>query len=257
MEEKINLINNLKINFKIAGEGQPILILHGWGASSDSWIRVQEILADQGYKVISPDFPGFGKSKTPPEPWNINDFTKWLNEFANSQGLEKFFIIAHSFGGRIAIKFAANYPQRIKNLILCASAGIKPKPGLKTRIIFQLAKIGNAIFTPRHLVRFKDKARNFFYVFLRHKDYVKADGTMRETVKKVLEEDLLPDLSKIKTKTLIVWGEIDKMVPVRYAHIFAENIKNSKLEILPKIGHSPHLEIPEKLSEIILKFLSH
>jgi len=78
---------------------------------------------------------------------------------------------------------------------------------------------------------------------------------MKETIKKVLDEDLLDDLPKIKTKTLIVWGSADRLVPVKYAHIFQEKIANSQLEILPYIGHSPHLEVPEKLSEIILSFL--
>ena len=253
-EEKIS-INGLEINFKIAGEGEPLLILHGWGGSSGSWIRVQEILSKNGFKVICPDFPGFGKSKTPLYPWSVTDYANWLAEFANSQKLEKFFIIAHSFGGRVAIRFATLYPEKIKSLILCASAGIKPKPGLKTRLIYRLAKIGNAIFTPKHLVRFRDGARNLFYVFLRHHDYAKAQGIMKETIKKVLDEDLLDDLPKIKTKTLIIWGSADRLVPVKYAHIFQEKIENSKLEILANIGHSPHLEVPEKLSEIIVQFI--
>ena len=254
MSEKQVYIDNLKVNYKIAGQGQPILILHGWGGSSDSWLRVSKILVKQGYKIVIPDFPGFGRSITPKTVWDIKDFAKWVNELTNSLGLEKFFLLGHSFGGRVAIKFAVNYPKKIKSLILCASAGIKPKSGLKTRVIFRLAKIGNAVFTPRILTRFKDGARNLFYIFLRHRDYVKADGTMKETIKKVLEEDLLPDLSKIKIKSLIIWGKNDKLVPVKYAYIFKEKIKNSKLKILPKIGHSPHLEVPKKLSKLVLDF---
>jgi len=256
MTEKITLINNLKINYKIAGEGPAILVLHGWGGSSDSWIMVQNILANQGYKVIIPDFPGFGKSITPLEPWSLSDYTKWMIDFINYLKIERFYLVAHSFGGRIAIKFATQYPEKIKSLILCDSAGIKPKPGFKTRLIYWTARIGNAIFTPKHLARFRDGAQNFFYIFLRHKDYVKANGTMKETIKKVLEEDLLPELSQIKVKTLIVWGEDDKLVPVRYAYIFKEKIEDSEIKLLPEIGHSPHLEVPEKLAEIITDFLS-
>ena len=255
MVEKEIYINGLRADYKIAGSGQPILILHGWGGSSGSWIRAQEILSKRGYKVICPDFPGFGKSKTPLCPWSVTDYANWVAEFANSQNLDNFFVIAHSFGGRVAIRFATLYPERLKSLILCASAGIKPKSGFKTRLIYRLSKIGNAIFTPRHLVRFRDGARNLFYVFLRHHDYVKANSVMKETIKKVLDEDLLDDLPKIKTKTLIVWGSADRLVPVKYAHIFQEKIANSQLEILPYIGHSPHLEVPEKLSEIVLNFL--
>ena len=256
MSEKEIYINNLKTNYKIAGSGPAILVLHGWGGSSDSWTAVQKILAEKGYKVICPDLPGFGKSVTPPKAWGITDYMKWVVSFVNFLELEKFFLIAHSFGGRIAVKFAANYPEMLRGLILCDSAGIKPKPGLKTRIIFLIARIGNALFFPRRLARFKNAARNFFYLFLRHYDYVRAGRIMKEIIKKVLEEDSLPDLSKIRTRTLMVWGERDRMVPVRYAYIFKEKIKGSKLEILPKIGHSPHLEVPKKLSGIILSFLS-
>lgn len=256
MEEKTLLMNNSKVNYKIAGSGPAILVLHGWGGSSDSWVAVQGILAKQGYKVISPDFPGFGKSKTPPKSWGVIDYAKWVNEFANLLNLKRFFILAHSFGGRVAVKFAINYPERLCGLILCDSAGIKPKPGLKTKIIFGLARIGNAIFSPRHLARLKDGARNLFYMFLRHRDYVKANGIMKETIKRVLAEDLLPDISQIKAKTLIIWGGADRMVPVKYAYIFKEKIANSELQILPKVGHSPHLEVPRHLSRTIINFLN-
>lgn len=255
MSEKEVLIKGLKTNYKIAGEGPAVLVLHGWGGSSDSWLAFQKILADKGYKVIVLDFPGFGKSITPPQPWNLDDYTNFVLDFTEKLSLGQFFLIGHSFGGRISIKFVTKYPEKIKKLVLCDSAGIKPKPGLKTLIIFWMARLGNAIFTPKHFVRFKDSARNVFYAFLRHKDYVKANGTMKETIKRVLAEDLLPELSQIRTKTLIVWGGADRMVPVKYAHIFKEKIADSELEIIPKIGHSPHLEVPKKLSEIVLKFL--
>lgn len=255
MEEKTILINNLKVNYKIAGGGPAVLVLHGWNGSSGSWINVSKILSEEGFKVICPDFPGFGKSKTPLKPWNVSDYTNWLLDFINFLNLEKFFIVAHSFGGRVAIKFTIQCSEKVKSLILCDSAGIKPKMELKTKIIFWSAKIGNAVFTSKPLVRFKDGIQNLFYLFLRHKDYVKAEGTMKETIKLVIQEDLLPLLSQIKTKTLIIWGGKDKLVPVKYAHIFKKNIENSELKILPKLGHSPNLEAPEKLSKVILSFL--
>ena len=256
MEEKQILIDNLKINYKIAGRGPAILVLHGWGGSSDSWLIFQKILAKAGYRVIIPDFPGFGKSVTPPKPWGIENYTDFVLKFAQKLGLENsFFMVGHSFGGRISIRFTSQYPEKVKKLVLCDSAGIKPKPGLKTRLIFWMASIGNAIFSPRHLVRLKDTARNLFYIFLRNKDYVKADGTMKETIKKVLEEDLLPELSQIKVKTLIIWGGADRVVPLKYAYIFKEIIKDSQLEIIPRIGHSPHLETPEKLAVKIINFI--
>ena len=253
-EEKI-LIDGLKINYKIAGQGPAILILHGWGGSSDSWISVQEILAKEGFKIIVPDFPGFGKSETPFEPWGVREYSNFVLNLTKILELQKFFLLGHSFGGRVAIKFSVFYPGKIKSLILLDSAGIKQKWGLEEKLIFRLSKLGNAIFTFPPLKRFKNKFRNLFYIFLRHKDYAKVEGTMRKIFKKVLTEDLLKDLPRIKTRTLIIWGEFDKLVPVKYAHTFKEKIENSKLEILLKIGPSPHLEVPEKLAKIIIQFL--
>lgn len=257
--ERVNtkkfLINNLRTNYKIAGLGPVILILHGWGGSSDSWEKIQEILAEKGYKVICPDLPGFGKSQPPKNPWSVSDYVKWTVDFVQAQGLEKFFLLGHSFGGRVAIKIAAHHPEKVDKLILCASGGIKHEPGLKTKIIFLMAKVGNTIFGQRVLARFKDKAQNLFYVFLRNKDYVKAKGVMRETIKNVLAEDLSSYLPRIGTKTLIIWGKKDKILPVEDAYLFNKNIEGSGLEILPEARHSPHLENPEKLSNIIISFI--
>jgi pimeloyl-ACP methyl ester carboxylesterase len=252
-EEKI-LVKGVETNYKIGGKGEGFLILHGWNGSSDSWKKIIGVLETK-YKVVCPDFPGFGKSQVPSTPWNLNDFVEWLNEFSEKVNLKNFFLLAHSFGGRVAIKFSIFYPEKVKKLILVSSAGIKQEWGLKEKIIFQISKIGNAIFSKNHFFRFKDGARNFFYRIARIKDYSKAKGVMKETMKKIVEEDLLPELSKIQKETLIIWGEKDKIIPLKYAFLFKEKIKNSKLEILPKIGHSPHLEDPEKLAEILISNL--
>lgn len=254
MKEKIITVNGITTNYKIGGRGEPLLILHGWGGSSDSWRKVIECLEDK-FLIVCPDFPGFGKSETPKNVWDLDDYVNWLQEFTKSLNLNSFFLLGHSFGGRVAIKFSISWPQKIKALLLCSPAGIKQKWGIKEKFIWIIALIGNAFFAPKLLNRFKDKARHIFYKFLRNKDYAKAKGTMREIMKKVIDEDLLPYLSEIKVKTFIIWGEKDNVVPTKDAYTFKEKIKNSALEFLPKVHHSPHLEDPKKLSEVIEKFL--
>jgi pimeloyl-ACP methyl ester carboxylesterase len=261
VEEKKIVIKGLKTNYKIAGKGLPFLILHGWGSSSDSWVSVQKQISEQGFEVIVPDFPGFGKSPTPKEPWNVDSYVNWLNDFiieinkSGSDFTEPFFLLGHSFGGRIAIKFAVKYSEKIQSLILCSSAGIKPEVGLQQEIFYYLARIGDYLFSQKPFRRFKNTARNIFYKAIRRKDYLMANGVMKETIKNILEEDLLDYLSKVKTQTLILWGKLDKMAPVKYAYIMKEKIPNSKLIILPKVGHSPQLDIPEKLSQTLIQFL--
>jgi pimeloyl-ACP methyl ester carboxylesterase len=257
IEEKKISIENLEVNYKIAGEGFPFLILHGWGGSSNSWTYVQKRLAGKGYKVISPDLPGFGKSVSPAIPWEIKDYSNFVLNFIERLKLEKLILLGHSFGGRISIKLASLHPDKFKFLILCDSAGIKRKLNFRQRMIFYFAQFGNFLFSKKLLRRFKDMAKNIFYIAIRQRDYTKVKGAMRETFKKVVDEDLLPDLSKISTKTLIIWGGKDKAVPLEDAYLIKEKIINSTLEIVPGVGHTLNLEAPEKLATIILDFLKN
>ncbi len=224
-----------------------ILILHGWGSSSQKWQKIGDMLSKKGFSVIIPDFPGFGKNCDPPIPWNVDDYVNWVKEFTNNKKLENFFLLGHSFGGRVAIKFTVKYPKKVQKLILVSSAGIKPKTS-RLNFLSVAKKFKNI---PGFLV-----IRKIFYKYiLRKTDYLKVKGVMKETFKKIIKEDLIHYFSQIKASTLIIWGDKDKLTPISDAHIINKQIKNSKLEILKNIGHAPHLKCPEKLSEIISKFL--
>ena len=253
LREKKVLIKGVKSNFKVKGEGKPLLILHGWGTgSSNSWKKIQKIMAKQEYKIIVPDFPGFGRSENPPYPWNVTNYVEWLIDFIDYLKLDKFSLLGHSFGARIAVKYAANHPEKLDKLILVGPAGIKVKPCFKVWLINTIAETKNS---SKQLKPFKKVARKILYFFLRNRDYVKAKGVMREVMKRIIGEDLTPYFSKVATKTLIVWGAEDKMVPVEYSRIFKKNIRNSKLEILPKLGHSPQFDNPKKFLKTIIPFL--
>lgn len=254
MEEKKILIKNLEANYKIAGEGPAVLILHGWNGSSNSWVSVIRNISKNGFKAICPDLPGFGKSQAPNKAWSVSDYAQWLLELTRFFNLKDYFIIAHSFGGRITIKFSVENQNEIKGLVFCGAAGIKSDPSLFSKMLYFLVKIRNAIFAPKLLIRFKDATRNLSYLFLKKRDYFKAQGIMKETMQKVVSEDLLPYISQIKIKTLLIWGEKDKMVPLRFAKLFKDNIEGSRLEIMKNVGHSPNLEVPDEFSKILIDF---
>lgn len=225
-----------------------LIILHGWGASSKSWLKVKKILENQGYIVFTPDLPGFGLTPVPTSPWTVDDYTRWVNDFSEKQNISQFFLLGHSFGGRIAIKYAVKYPQKIQGLILLGAAGIKQKEPFISKIT-PLLKVFS--FLPGYQF-----LRKIFYKYILGKtDYLELRGVMRETFKKILEENLTPYLPQIKAPSLILWGKKDKITPITDAYLMKEKIKNSKLEISENIGHSPHLKDPEILSEKILDFL--
>jgi len=225
-----------------------LFILHGWQSSKEKWDRVKEHLEKSGIRVIVPDLPGFKEENKINKPWNISDYVEWFERLINDQ--DKFFLLGHSFGGRVSIKFAARNPERLKGLILVSSAGIKKKiPGLLKFV----KKLRFFSFLPGY-----NFFRKLFYRFILGKtDYLLAKGNLRETFKNVINEDLTPYLEKIKVPTLIIWGEKDRTTPISDAYLMKEKIKGSRLEILENIGHTPYLENPKVLSQKIKDFVEN
>ncbi len=261
---------------------QNIIILHGWGSSAEKWQSIKSLLnqyyekTSRSIKIATPDLPGFKKETALSQIWNLDNYINWFKNLFSKQGncltklsnklSNKSVLIGHSFGGRMAIKFAAQNPEKLKALILISSAGIKEQiktDGERVSVsltengspsVFALAKVGKRFsFLP-----FYSFFRKFFYRYvLRKTDYINAEKFpfLKETFKNIISEDLTPYLEKIKVPTLIIWGDKDKMTPISDAYLMNKKIPNSKLEILKNIGHAPHLECPEVLAKKIHKFI--
>jgi len=122
------------------------------GVGSEAWVEAAVLLAQSGCKVIVPDMPGFGKSAAPDRPWTVDDYVKWVKDFGDKLKIGRFILMGHSFGGQVATKFCAIYPNRVDKLILCAAAVVrKPRLGsrqilakylAKTKMIFQNLPFG-------------------------------------------------------------------------------------------------------------------
>jgi len=233
---------------------EKVLILHGWGSSAQKWEKIRYPLEQNGIRVFIPDLPGFGGNPAPVNPWTIDDYVNWIKEYVDENNLSEFFLAGHSFGGRIGIKFALKYPEKLKGLILISAAGIRPK---ETKLFyFKVISALASIFRKFSFLPGYNFLRRVFYKkILRRADYLKAKGVMKETFKKVIEEDLKDLFSEIKTPTLILWGKIDKTTPLEDAYFMNDKIKGSKLEVLDGLSHLLHLEDPELLSQKIMNFI--
>lgn len=261
IQEKQILVDNVNINYKIIGDGNiPIILLHGWGVDSDKYISTAKYLsqmANRKWQIVIPDLPGFGKSDNPQSDWGVDEYTEFVEKFLqciNSKG-SPWIIIGHSFGGRIAIKFAAKYSEKINTLILTGAAGIKHKPNLKQKIFYLFAKIGKIIFSLPLMKRLEKSAQKLLYRAACENDYYSAKGVMKDSFKKVIHEDLIDCLEEIKTPTLLVWGRNDHSTPLEDAYIMKEKIVNSQLEIIDGANHSLPYQFPEKFAKIIIKFI--
>ena len=247
-----------------------IIILHGWGSLKEKWQAVKSIIENydeapafanatagkngpRAIKVVVMDLPGFKKETALTRVWDLDDYVDWFKKFSQEFN-EPFFLLGHSFGGRIAIKYAAQNPEKLKGLILVSSAGIIPKKKFLRVYIGKIAQFGK-IFS---FLPFYGLFRKGFYKYiLRRTDYIQAEKLpyLKETFKNVIKEDLKPYFSKIQTQCLIVWGDKDDMTPLSDGRLMNEKIPNTRLEILRGIGHFPYTQNPKLLSEKIINFI--
>ena len=238
-----------------------LIILHGWQSSREKWQKVKELLETQSLKVVVPDLPGFKPENQLDKSWNLDDYVEWLNNIQENSGSfpEPFFLLGHSFGGRIAIKFAVKYPEKLKGLILVSAAGIKKEKTFRDKVLLKAVKLARKLGVQEQASQTKGLwqiIRKVFYCYvLRQTDYLTASPIQKEIMKNALEEDLKPLLGSITIPTLIVWGKKDKMTLPKNAYLMKEKIKNSHLEIMDDIGHRPHLECPEILAQKIKSFI--
>ena len=244
-------INNLNVYYEITGQGNPVLLLHGWGVDISSFRSIIDFL-QKNYKVIALDSPGFGKSDIPESPWDVGSYSAFLAAFMNQTGLTKTDIIAHSFGGRIAIRLAVEQPEIINKLILVNSSGIKPCRTYKYYFKTFLAKTGK--IASKFLGEPGNKFKKMIYEHIGSKDFQNA-GAMRNTFIKIINEDLQPLLKNIITPTLLIWGENDKETPVYMGKIMEKEIKDSGLVILKNAGHYSYLDQFHQFCTIVNNFL--
>ena len=239
-------------------EGEKVIILHGWTYSTEKWEPFLDLLKQRGIDATILKIPGLTEKLD--RPWTINDYIEWLRQKIDSQkdsnltikqSSNKAILIGHSNGGRIALNFAIKYPQKLDRLILIDSAGVfHNDPVIRTkRLVFKsISKMGKKLIS-------SEKLRDLLYKVVRESDYKNADPAMRQTMIKLINSDKSLGLDKIAVRTLIIWGEKDKVTPLSDGKIMNRLIKNSKLYVIKEAKHSPQFTHAEEVNAIMLKYL--
>ena len=246
-------INGLETHFTEAGRGDPVVLLHGWGTSSESLTPLCEALADS-FRVLAVDLPGFGWSQAPPVAWGTADYATHVERLMQAVGLEAAALVGHSFGGRIAIVLAAKQLVQVSRLVLVASSGIRPRRRAGYYFRVGAVKLARWVFSPpgwgatgRRMI---SKMSNRFG----SRDY-RAAGPMRPTLVKVVNEDLSPLLPAVQAPTLLLWGDQDREVPRSAMEIMATRIPHARLHVFAGAGHFPFLDMPEQFCDTVKAFL--
>ena len=220
----------MKISALQKGEGQDLVFLHGYLASKESFAPQIEYFS-KFYRVTAFDFPGFGGSDPIPSAWSVGDYADFTLNYLEGQNITQPLVIAHSFGGRVAVKCLSR-GNVFEKAVLCGCAGIVPKRTIKYRM-----KVKTYWLVKKVAPKFAAKKFG-------SEEYRSLSPLMRESYKKIVNEDLRLDAEKIARPVLFITGENDRETPVSSAKIYREHVKGSRIKILSGCGHFAHLDDP-------------
>lgn len=242
------IYKNKYVYFEKTGSGNPIILLHGWAASSTIFESITNILKTK-YTIYVIDLPGFGKSEEPDKPYNLDDYVDLLYQFIIDLDIYNPILLGHSFGGRIAIKFASLY--NVSKLILVDSAGLKQKNFIKTKTKILLYKLKKKYYKiTKNVIKYNDLLINSGST-----DYKEASVIMKKILVNVTNEYLDKHLKDITCDTLIIWGKKDDVTPYYNAIKLKKKIKNAGLVTLEGVGHFPFIESKKTFNKILKSYL--
>lgn len=214
-----------------------LYIIHGWTYTVDPWEKTIDELRKNGISVKMLNVPGL--TETSNKEFTIDDYVKW----ADQQIPDGAIALGHSNGGRILLNLCSKKPEKLKYLILLDAAGIY-EPTIKKKIVTNLAKIGK----PLKNIPIVDKV---FHKITGSTDYSKAPANMKVTLSNMLESDKLLDLSKVETRTFILWGKKDTTTPPRQATAMYEGLPNAELKFYANWTHAPYISNPDELARAL------
>lgn len=247
-------IDNINIYYEKYGtKKQTIIILPGWGNNRTTFTYLINYLKDF-FTIYILDYPGFGNSSKLNKDLTIYEYSNLINKFIIKLNLENSILIGHSFGGRIISLLTTMYNTKYKKILLIDIAGLKQKKKIVLIIKQNIYKLLKKIkyILPKKL---KVKYLNFLFNKFSSSDYKILDKSMLKTFQNIVNEDLTSYISKIQYETLILWGELDDITPLKDGIKINKLIKNSSLITIKNTKHFPYLEKKYLVSRIIFEYL--
>jgi pimeloyl-ACP methyl ester carboxylesterase len=274
-EEALELHGH-SVSYRIAGEGPPILLIHGVAGSSEQWEPVMRLLADE-FTVLAPDLLGHGRSAKPRGDYSLGAYASGLRDLTVALGLDDATVVGHSLGGGIALQFAYQFPERTSRVVLVSSGGLGrevhfllraatlPGSELVLPLISNERVLGAGTAVSGFLGRLGLRTGPDIAEFARGYATL-ADGDSRRaflhTLRAVIDHGgqrvnatdrlyLAEDMP-----SLIVWGRRDPIIPVSHAGIAHRGMPGSRLEVFDDAGHFPQLDEPDRFADALNEFIS-
>lgn len=264
-------VDGRRIRYHATGDGQPVLLLHGIARSLDDWAEQHDLL--DGFRVISVDLAGFGESDPLPGKATLPPLAEFVRDFLDAVGETRpVHVIGNSLGGAVAMLLALRHPERVRSLVLVASAGFGREVTIVLRLL-ALRPLGRlllrpsrgasrrterAIFRDGSLVTEERVARAFTYAGRPHGARVMLDlcrslGTVRG-VRQRWRDAVLTATAAAAVPTLVVWGSHDLILPAIHLEAAKAALPHAQTHLFPDTGHMPQIERAEEFAELVRKF---
>jgi pimeloyl-ACP methyl ester carboxylesterase len=275
VEAKSVEVGGLPIRYLAGGEGPPLVLLHGAGDNSLDWRWVLPALAPN-HRVYAPDLPGSPDSARPAADYSPAFFERFVASFLDALGIGRATVVGNSLGGLVAFRLALSEPARVGALVLVDSAGFGPEvnpaftsvnvPGpFEAAMPFWRTPLGAYQRAwGRTALLFAHPPGSVPREWLAEQGrlalwpgYLEAHLTvLRALVGPFGQREVLVDrLGLLETRTLVVWGERDRVFPERQAREAVVRLREGSLALIPNCGHMPHVECPDRFLAALDGFL--
>jgi pimeloyl-ACP methyl ester carboxylesterase len=264
-------IDGMQVHYRDEGKGTPIVLIHGTASSLHTWDDWTKQLT-KNYRVIRMDLPAFGLTGANVSgDYSIQYYTQFLHQFLSKMNVDKFYLAGNSLGGNIAWNYTADYPEKVKKLVLVDASGLptnKEQPA-----IFKMAKtpIISSLFlyvTPRFFIKknmkevYADDAKVTEELITRYHEMALRTGNRQAFIDRAKTDFNLEGktnfekLNSIKTETLLIWGAEDNWIPLDNGKRMQTALTNSKLVVIENSGHVPMEENPSESLAFFLSFIN-
>jgi pimeloyl-ACP methyl ester carboxylesterase len=250
---QIGNVNAHYLEYTRADDSPTILLLHGLGTSSASWVKVLPSLLS--HHLVAPDLPGFGATKLPNGTlfFPIDELDAFVENFAESVLPQRFVVVGHSLGGWLAMRYTSRHPERVLKLILMNPAGVYYDGVEAQASLFDVHSIADVRrLTHRLWFRYPWYFRPFVRSIYRD---LRARGAP-DFARSIKEGDFINgSLRNITMPVHIIWGMNDGLISGESLNILERSVPHVEVRRISECGHIPHMERPAEVKNLLKEFL--
>ncbi|WP_343572349.1 alpha/beta fold hydrolase [Mycobacterium sp.] len=268
-------LNGERVAYRDTGSGEALLLIHGMAGSSATWREVTPALSKK-YRVVAPDLLGHGESAKPRGDYSLGAFAALLRDLLDELGISQATVVGQSLGGGVALQFTYQHRDYCQRLALISSGGLGPDLSWILRMLSAPgAELLLPVVAPRPVLNVGNKlgslltsagvqsprAREMWSAYSSLADQRTRQAFLR-TLRSVVDYrgQAVSALGKIHVSdglpTLLIWGDQDRIIPVEHGYAAHDAMPGSRLEVLPGIGHFPHVESPAAVVDILDDFIA-